>query len=167
MSVDAAVRARREEIVRRHMESENTHELEVTLGTFSHPRYELVATGQVYDGDAQVREYFRETRAAFPDQRNELISLRHADDAVVVEFWLLGTHRGPLMGIPATGKAFRSRMTAFFIFDGEGIVCERVYFDAQTLLRQLLDGAGVLTWLKALPALRRARQRPRDPLLAP
>jgi len=72
-----------------------------------------------------------------------------------------------LMGIPATGKAFRARMTAFFIFDGEGIVCERVYFDAQTLLRQLLDGAGVLTWLKALPALRRARQRPRDALLAP
>ena len=71
-----------------------------------------MATGQVHDGEAQVREYFRETRTAFPDQRNELISLRHADDAVIAEFWLLGTHRGPLKGIPATGKAFRVRMTA-------------------------------------------------------
>ncbi len=162
MTVDPALRARREEIVRRHMESENTHELEVTLGTFSHPRYELVATGQVYDGDAEVREYFRETRAAFPDQRNELISLRHADDAVIVEFWLMGTHRGPLMGVPATGKAFRARMTAFFIFDGAGdgagIVCERVYFDTQSMLRQLMAGAGPLTWLRALLALRRARR---------
>ena len=164
---DDAMRARREQVVRRHMESENSHELEVTLGTFRHPRYELVATGRVYDGEAQVREYFRETRTAFPDQRNELISLRHADDAVIVEFWLLGTHRGPMLGIAPTGRSFRARMTAFFIFEGDGIVCERVYFDAQTVLRQLLQGAGPLTWLKALPALRRARLAPRDPGLAP
>ena len=155
--VDAATRSRREDIVRRHMESENTHELEVTLATFSHPRYEIVPTGQVYDGDAQVREYFRETRTAFPDQRNELISLRHADDAVVVEFWLLGTHLGPLMGVPPTGKAFRVQMTAFFVFDGEGIACERVYFDSRSMLRQLMAGAGPLTWLRALLALRRVR----------
>jgi steroid delta-isomerase-like uncharacterized protein len=155
---DTGLRARREATVRRHMESENTHELEVTLGTFSHPRYELVATDRVHDGEAEVREYFRETRAAFPDQRNELISLRHADDAVIVEFWLLGTHRGPLMGVPATGKAFRARMTAFFIFDGDGIVCERVYFDTQTILRQLLAGAGPLTWLRALIGLRGSRR---------
>jgi steroid delta-isomerase-like uncharacterized protein len=162
--VDAALRTRREEVVRRHMESENTHELEVTLGTFSHPRYELVATGQVYDGEAQVRQYFHETRTAFPDQRNEIISLRHADDAVVVEFWLLGTHRGPLMGVPATGKAFRARMTAFFIFEGDRIVCERVYFDTQTILRQLLEGAGPLGWLRALLGLRRGQTQSRKSL---
>jgi hypothetical protein len=28
-------------------------------------------------------------------------------------------------------------MTAFFIFEGEGLVCERVYFDSATILRQL------------------------------
>jgi len=156
--VDAATRSRREEIVRRHMESENTHELEVTLGTFSHPRYELVATGQVYDGDAQVREYFRQTRTAFPDQRNEVIALHHADDAVLAEFWLMGTHQGPLMGVPATGKSFRVRMAALFVFDATGIVCERVYFDSQSILRQLLEGAGPLTWLRALLGLRRARR---------
>jgi steroid delta-isomerase-like uncharacterized protein len=167
MTIDQDPRARREQIVRRHMESENTHELEVTLGTFSHPRYELVATGQVYDGEAEVREYFRETRAAFPDQRNELISLRHADDAVIVEFWLLGTHLGPLMGVPATGKAFRVRMTAFFIFDGAGIACERVYFDTQSIRRQLLAGAGPLTWLGILLALARGRGVVRSPELAP
>ena len=165
--VDEALRSRREKVVRRHMESENTHELEVTLGTFSHPRYELVPTGQVYDGEAEVREYFRETRTAFPDQRNEVISIRHADDAVIVEFWLLGTHLGPLQGVPPTGKAFRVRMTAFFIFEGEGIVCERVYFDARTLLRQLLKGAGPLAWLRTLLALGRMAGRPADPRLAP
>ena len=63
------------------MESENVHDFDVTMGTFRHPRYEIIATGAVHDGEAAVRAYFKESRTAFPDQRNELISLRHADDA--------------------------------------------------------------------------------------
>ena len=134
---DELLRQQREAVVRRHMESENVHDFDATIGTFSHQRYEIVPTGAVYDGEAAVRADFKESRAAFPDQRNELISLRHAGDAVVVEFWLLGTHRGPLMGIAPTGREFRCRMTAFFVFEGTGIVCERVYFDSATILRQL------------------------------
>jgi steroid delta-isomerase-like uncharacterized protein len=131
------LRRQREAIVRRHMESENVHDFDTVIATFAHPRYELVPTGQVYDGEAAVRAYFAESRGAFPDQRNELISLRHADDAVIVEFWLLGTHRGPLMGLAPTGRPFRCQMTAFFLFDGSGLICERVYFDSATILRQL------------------------------
>ena len=134
---DDRVRREREATVRRHMESENVHDFDVTMGTFRHPRYEIIPTGAVHDGEEAVRAYFKETRTAFPDQRNELISLRHADDAVVVEFWLLGTHRGPLAGIAPTGRTFRTRMTAFFLFEGTGLVCERVYFDTGTMLRQL------------------------------
>jgi len=129
--------ALREATVRRHMESENVHDFDAVIDTFSHPRYEIIATGQVHDGEAAVREYFRETRTTFPDQRNELISLRHADDAVLVEFWLLGTHRGPLLGFEPTGKEFKCRMVALFVFAGAGLVCERVYFDSATILRQL------------------------------
>lgn len=132
-----ALREHRERIVREHMESENVHEFDRTLATFKHPRYELIATGQVHDGAAEVSEYFRASRTAFPDQRNELIALHHADDAVISEFWLLGTHKGPLNGIEPTGKEFRCRMTAFFLFEGRDLVCERVYFDSATILRQL------------------------------
>jgi len=131
------LRSRREEIVRRHMEAENVHDYPGAIATFSHPRYEIIATDRTFDGLEEVREYFRESRTAFPDQRNEMISLRHADDAVITEFWLLGTHKGPLMGIEPTGKSFRCRMTAFFLFDGENLICERVYFDSATILRQL------------------------------
>lgn len=140
MAGSDALRAERERIVRLHMEAENALDFDAVIGTFAHPRYELVATGAVHDGEAAVREYFRATRAAFPDQRNEPISLRHADDAVVVEFWLLGTHRGPLMGLAPTGRPFRCRMAAFFVFEGTRLVCERVYFDAATILRQLTQG---------------------------
>jgi steroid delta-isomerase-like uncharacterized protein len=131
------LRERREAVVREHMESENHHDFDTTIGTFAHPRYEIIATGDVYDGETEVRRYFAETRAAFPDQRNELIALHHAEDAVIVEFDLLGTHLGPLRSLPPTGRAFRCRMTAFFVFEGERIVCERVYFDQATILRQL------------------------------
>jgi steroid delta-isomerase-like uncharacterized protein len=131
------LRARREATVRRHMQAENDHDFDAVIATFRHPRYELVATDQVHDGEAAVRDYFRESRTAFPDQRNELVSLRHADDAVVVEFWLLGTHRGPLLGLAPTGRSFRVRMLALFLFEGDGLVCERVYFDSASILRQL------------------------------
>ncbi len=136
-SPDTDLRARREAVVREHMESENHHDFDTTIGTFSHPRYEIIPTGDIYDGEEEVRGYFAESRTAFPDQRNELISLRHADDAVIVEFDLLGTHSGPLREIPPTGREFRTRVVAFFIFEGDRIVCERVYFDQLSILSQL------------------------------
>jgi steroid delta-isomerase-like uncharacterized protein len=137
---DATLRERREAVVREHMQSENRHDFELTLGTFKHPRYEIIPTGEVYDGVEEVNRYYDQTRTAFPDQRNENSVLHHTDDAVIVEFDLLGTHEGELRGIPPTGRSFRCRMVAFFFFEEDAIVCERVYFDAATIARQLLDG---------------------------
>ena len=84
-----------------------------------------------------MRAYFAETRRAFPDQRNELIALHHADDAVIAEVDVFGTHLGPLRALPPTGRAFRCRGSAHFIFDGGELVCERAYFDQLTIMRQL------------------------------
>ena len=133
------LRERREAVVREHMASENRHEFDVTMGTFDHPRYEIVPTGDVYDGEEAVNGYFTETRTAFPDQRNEPIATHHADSAVIVEFDIKGTHLGPFRGLPPTGRAFTCRCLAIFEFEdgGEGIVCERVYFDSATIQRQL------------------------------
>jgi steroid delta-isomerase-like uncharacterized protein len=132
-----SLRETRERIVREHMESENRHEFDVTMSTMTHPRYEIVPTGEVYDGQERVEEYFRETRAAFPDQRNELITMHHADAAVLVEFWLKGTHEGEFRSIPPTNKSFTCQCLSVFVFEGEDLVCERAYFDAATILGQL------------------------------
>jgi steroid delta-isomerase-like uncharacterized protein len=131
------LRERREAVVREHMESENEHDFDTTLATFDHPRYEIVPTGEVFDGPEAVMGYYAESRSAFPDQRNELISLRHSDDAVIVEFNLKGTHQGTLRGFEPTGREFTCQMIAVFEFDGDRITCERVYFDAATILGQL------------------------------
>jgi steroid delta-isomerase-like uncharacterized protein len=138
MPPTAAVRRKRESIVREHMDSENRHEFDATMATFHHPRYELVATDEVHDGQEEVDRYFEETRRAFPDQRNETLAMHHADDAVLVEAVIRGTHRGPLRGLPPTGREFELPILAMFVFEGEDkLVCERVYFDQLTVLRQL------------------------------
>jgi hypothetical protein len=149
----------RERIVLDHMADENTQAFDKVLTTFPHPRYEIVPTGQIIDGLEAVSAYYARTRATFPDQRNELISLRHVDDAVIVEFWL----RGTLAGFAADdeGGKFACRMTAFFIFQEATLVCERVYFDALTMVKQLI---GQLrwwqpgSWLRAVRVLRLLKQ---------
>lgn len=130
---DPELAERRLAVVRDHMESENVHDFDRTIATFAHPRYELMATGDVFDGEEQVRGYFATSRADFPDQRNENSVLRSTDDGVVAEFDLLGTHS-------AVGTSFRSRMVALFLFEegGDGIICERVYFDTESIRRQIL-----------------------------
>src|SRR5690348_9812748 len=140
MSTNDELRERRLATVREHMESENEHRFEATLATFAHPRYELVATGEVYDGPDEVEHYYRRTRSAFPDQRNDNTVLHACDDAVIAEFDLLGTHQGELGAIAPTGNSFRCRMCAIFEFETgtDRIVCERVYFDQTTIARQLV-----------------------------
>jgi hypothetical protein len=43
---DQLLRERRIALVREHMQSENELRFDATLGTFDHPRYELIATGR-------------------------------------------------------------------------------------------------------------------------
>ncbi|WP_431964567.1 ester cyclase [Nocardia sp. bgisy134] len=131
----------REKLVLDHFHDEVRQDWDATLSTFPHPHYELIAQMLVHDGDGEVRDYYHDTRVAFPDQDHELIALRHSHDAVVVEFWLLGTHLGPLGKIPPTGSRHRTRMTAYFVFDEhENLVTERIYFDQLTILKQLVGG---------------------------
>lgn len=129
--------------VRDHMRLEITHEWDAVIATFEHPRYEMYGGGQVFDGEAAVRAYFAASRTPFPDQGNEIIAISHADDTVLVEFWLTGTHSGPLKignrTIEPTGKSFRMRMAASFEFapGSDKIKCERPYFDQSAVLREL------------------------------
>ena len=137
MAPNPLLRRKREGIVREHMDSENRHEFDDTLATFHHPRYELVATGEVHDGPEEVARYFEDSRRSFPDQRNELLALHHAEDSVCVEAVVRGTHEGPLGGLPPTGREFELPILSIFLFDDDKLVCERVYFDSATIMSQL------------------------------
>jgi predicted ester cyclase len=166
------VLAARQRLVLDHFHDEVAQDWDSTLSTFPHPHYELIATMTVHDGDRAVRGYYHDTRVAFPDQHHELIALRHSADAVIVEFWLMGTHLGPLGKIPPTGSRFRVRMTVYFVFDAEErLTCERIYFDTLTMLRQLIGGLdlkkpkNVLLALKCLRGLLAMTGEQPDPRL--
>jgi steroid delta-isomerase-like uncharacterized protein len=135
------LRQRRLELIEEHFRSEVAHEFELTLATFNgHPHYEIMATGQVYDGADEVMGYYRTTRTAFPDQRHDEVRLHVADDAVIAEFNLLGTNTGEFYGLPPTGKAFRMPIIAVFFFEDDRITNERIYFDSASLLTQIGRG---------------------------
>lgn len=137
--------AARLQTVRDHMALECVGDWDAVIATFEHPRYELYGTGRVFDGEQEVRGYFRASRTPFPDQANEIIALAVDDerDVVLVEFWLTGTHLGPLRladrTVEPTGRSFRVRMAASFEFasGSDKIVCERPYFDQGAVLRAL------------------------------
>jgi steroid delta-isomerase-like uncharacterized protein len=124
------------------MDTEVTHDFDLTLGTFKNdsggrPHYEIMATGQVFDGDDEVMQYYRSTRAAFPDQRHDNARFHVAEDTVIVEFDLLGTNLGEFYGLPPTGKTFRVPIIAVFFFEDDRIVNERIYFDSASLVNQI------------------------------
>jgi hypothetical protein len=129
--------------VREHMALEIVHDWNGVIATFAHPRYEMYGNGTVFDGEEAVRGYFTASRIPFPDQGNEVIAIAAAGDTVLVEFWLTGTHLGPLrlggQTIAPTGRAFRVRMAASFEFlpGSAKIVCERPYFDQTQILHAL------------------------------
>ncbi|MCB9961650.1 MAG: nuclear transport factor 2 family protein [Rhodobiaceae bacterium] len=134
---------RRLQTVRDHMALECDCDWDGVIATFEHPRYEMYGSGTVFDGEEEVRGYFHASRTPFPDQGNEIIAIAHVDNSVLVEFWLTGTHKGPLkMGgktIGPTGKSFRVRMAASFEFPpgGDKIICERPYFDPAQIAKAL------------------------------
>ncbi|HEX7132249.1 MAG TPA: ester cyclase [Iamia sp.] len=132
------LRARRLEVLDEHFRSEVDKEFDRTLATFAgHPRYEIIPTGQVYDGDDEVLAYHRNQRTAFPDQRHDQVRHHVADDTVVCEFDLLGTNLGEFYGLPPTGREFRVPVVAIFFFDGDRITNERIYLDTASLLTQI------------------------------
>jgi hypothetical protein len=129
MTASKALRALREALVLEHLESENEHEFDTAVNAFDHPRCEIVATGQVFDGREEFAGYYAHVRSVLPDRRSRLVELHHADDAVIVELELEGTHAGRPGGEGAAGAPFRVRATAFFVFDGARLVGKRVYGD--------------------------------------
>jgi steroid delta-isomerase-like uncharacterized protein len=124
--------------VNAHIEAETVnHDVASVLATFHHPRYEVPAVGAIADGVEAVHALLTQVLGAFPDFWLQQRALYHADDAVILECKFGGTHRGPWAGIAPTGKQIEVPCAAIFVFEGEHLICEKVYFDHATILRQL------------------------------
>ncbi len=135
--IDSKARTQREATLEALLEAQNRHDAAASVACFSHPRYELVGNQRVYEGAAEVVRYYESTFATFPDLAFELITAHHADEALVVEMWMSGSHLGSRRDFEATGKRFRCRMAAVFQFQGTSLIGARIYYDTGTIARQL------------------------------
>ncbi|GAC1397002.1 MAG: hypothetical protein NVS4B6_29160 [Mycobacterium sp.] len=124
MSTD--LRRIREEIVLSHVRAENDRDLEAVMATFAHPRYEIVPTAMVFDGDDAVRAMILQQWAELPPVQYFAEAIYHGEHGLVVE-----------TRTTAPGTSIDMISMNLFGFDGDGLVLERCYFDRMQVADQL------------------------------
>jgi steroid delta-isomerase-like uncharacterized protein len=126
-------------IVEKHIGLENEHDLEGVLGTFgAAARYDDEPWGEHYRGRDGVRQFYEQLMQALPDLEIEVDHRHVAEDAIVVEVVIRGTHLGGWRGLPATGRRVEFPLCGIYTFDGDdGLAGKKIYYDRGTVLRQL------------------------------
>jgi steroid delta-isomerase-like uncharacterized protein len=126
-------------IVEQHIRLENEHDLEGVLRTFGDTaRYDDEPWGKHYEGRDGVRVFYEQLMKALPDLEVEVQRRHVADDAILVEVMIRGTHLGGWRGLPATGRRIEFPLCGVYTFDADDCLAgEKVYYDRGTVLRQL------------------------------
>ncbi len=122
----------------RHVLAENRRSIDGLLATLSaEPLYVIMATGAEYHGREAVAAFYRGLFESMPDVTFELQDVFIGENGVVEESVLTGTHTGSLFGLPPTGHPLRLPLTIVFPMHTGEILGERMYFDMDSLQRQL------------------------------
>jgi steroid delta-isomerase-like uncharacterized protein len=97
--------------------------------------YELIPTGQRWEGHDGARAFYASFLGAFPDVHFDLTDIVIGPQGVIEVATMTGTHRGAWAGIPATNKAVRLTIVIHFPWDRDArlFAGERVYFDRMEL----------------------------------
>ena len=87
---------------------------------------------------AGVLDFFRANFAAFPDMRMDAQDVFASGDKVTARVRLTGTHQGPFMGMPATGKQVDVQLIDIMRMGDDGLCHEHWgVLDALAMMRQL------------------------------
>jgi predicted ester cyclase len=97
--------------------------------------YEVVPTGQRWQGHEGAAEFYRSFLGAFPDVKFELLDIVIGPQGVIEVAQMTGTHQGAWAGMPPTGRPVRLRVIIHFPWDpaAEKFAGEKVYFDRADL----------------------------------
>ncbi len=97
--------------------------------------YEVVPTGQRWEGHAGARAFYQEFLTAFPDVHFELRDIVIGPQGVIEVAEMTGTHAGPWGGRAATGRPVRLLIIIHFPWDPQAgkFAGERVYYDQTAL----------------------------------
>lgn len=127
-----------------HMRAENAHEWNAVYDTFirdERASYDVIPMSAVFSGISGVKDFYAAFDAAFPDFQLRNSAEYDVPGCSIREVTVKATHRGEFCGIAATGRRICFELAAFYNF-GDGaeaghLLNERVYFDLETILRQL------------------------------
>jgi steroid delta-isomerase-like uncharacterized protein len=125
--------------VREHIRLENEHDLEGVLGTFGDKaHYDDEAWDEHFMDIAGVRRFYEQLLKALPDLQIIVQHEHLAEEAIVVEVVIQGTHLGLWRGLPATARKVQFPLCGVFTFDQQDRLSgERIFYDRATVLRQL------------------------------
>jgi hypothetical protein len=126
VSADTALQRTREALVLRHVAAENARDLEAVVATFTRPRYEIIPTGMIFDGDDAVRAMLLQQWRNLPLLQYSAEGIYHGEDGLVVE-----------TRTTASGKTIDMLSINLFSFRGPDLILERCYFDRMLLAAQL------------------------------
>jgi ketosteroid isomerase-like protein len=137
----------RERVIHEHMAAEERHDVDGLMATFrnGHGKYVFPALDLTVEGKEELGNLFLRNRVAFPDLRVDILTLRHAEDAVIIEARMTATHAGVWSGAmwgrnvvaEPTGRAVEMASVLIFNFEGDELLAETVYYDSASIPRAL------------------------------
>ncbi len=86
---------------------------------------------------ASLQDTIKAMNTAFPDSTIEILQMVEEGDRVAIHWQTRGTHQGPFMDVPATGRAVTVSGASFLRFDDEKLAEEWVVWDPRELLSAL------------------------------
>ena len=120
----------------RHSIAEDRRDIDGLIETLATDcTYEIVVTGQRWEGHDGARAFYTELFAAFPDNAFALSEIVVGPQGVFEVATLTGTNQGPWAGAPASGMPVSLEVVIFFPWDPatERFLGERIWFDRGSL----------------------------------
>jgi predicted ester cyclase len=120
----------------RHSIAEDRRDIDGLIATLAPTCvYEIVPTGQRWDGHDGARAFYTDLFAAFPDNRFALSEIVVGPQGVFEVATLTGTNLGPWAGVPASGLPVSLEVLILFPWDPatERFLGERIWFDRGAL----------------------------------
>ena len=115
-----------------HSKAEDARDLDGLIATLTEDCvYEIVSTGQRWEGHAGAREFYTSFLGAFPDVHFDLTDIVIGPQGVFEVADMTGTQLGPWAGVAATGKPVRYPVLIYFPWDPvtKKFAGEKVYYD--------------------------------------
>lgn len=124
-------------IVRRYIEEGINQGNFLVFDELVHPDYIFGSPGEELYGLDGLKGFINMFRTAFPDLKIKIDDLATEENKTVTCFTLTGTHRGVLMGIPATGKQVNVHGMILSRFKAGKIIEEWEILDQLAMFQQL------------------------------